>query len=111
MKRLVINCIITGMKDEKLTCNGKHYENPEEPCKPGYSCYVNSPEHYNCFFVYMYFNEGKQHTLQEIAHLLDMSHTTVKCIQDSALAKLKQKVLEGHSTINELSLSNKSSKD
>lgn len=64
-------------------------KNPLEPCKPGMDCYVNSPEHYNCFMVYMHYNRGKNHTLQEVAKLMDMSHTTIKCIEDQALNKLR----------------------
>lgn len=50
----------------------------------------------------MYFNQGKQHTLQEVASLLGMSHTTVKCIEDGAIEKLKQRVADGDLALEEL---------
>ena len=74
---------------KKFKCESK---NPNEPCKEHYMCYVDSPEHYNCFFVYMFYNNEKSHTLQETAKLLNKSHTTIKCIQDSGLEKLKKEV-------------------
>lgn len=79
----------------KFCCSHKDTENIEELCKPGMSCYVNSIEHYNCFFVYMHFNKGKQHTLQEVAHLIGLSHTTIKCIEDQSLVKLRDLLKKG----------------
>ncbi len=82
-------------------CEHPHNIDIDQPCKPTYKCYVNSPEHFNCFFVYMHYNKEKEHTLQEVAHLLNMSHTTVKCIEEQALIKLRDFVKNNISGLNE----------
>jgi DNA-directed RNA polymerase sigma subunit (sigma70/sigma32) len=48
---------------------------------------VNSPEHHNCFWTYLKYN-NRSHTLNEIAHLLGISISAVTALEKKALAKL-----------------------
>jgi DNA-directed RNA polymerase sigma subunit (sigma70/sigma32) len=57
-------------------------ESPEE-------WWVDSPEHFNCFFTYLKANL-RPHTLQEIASLLHMSISAVTTIEKKAIEKLRQ---------------------
>lgn len=72
----------------------------EEDCKCGAmelplteesSWYVNSPEHHNCFWTYLRYNE-RPHTLNEIAQLLDLSISAITAIEKRAFTKLRKKV-------------------
>lgn len=83
-----------NQKCECLECGHKDYDNPLEPCKPGYACYIDAPEYFNCFMVYKYYIDHP-HTLQETAKFMSMSHTTVKCIEDAAVKKLKAMLKSG----------------
>lgn len=71
----------------------KHLWN--EPCTPDMECYINSYEHYNCFCVYMNSIHNEEHTLYQIAHKMDISHTTVKILIDNAISKLKEAAQNG----------------
>jgi len=55
--------------------------------------WINSPEHYNCFFTYMRLN-ARPHTLAEIAKLLGMSIAAVTSIEKKAIVKAKRKLIE-----------------
>jgi len=76
---------------------------PEVLCTPE-TCgwYINSEKFFNCFLVYKHYIQENQHTLQEVAALMDISHTTVKQIENQALGKIKELVKDGRITLNEL---------
>lgn len=64
----------------------KCQENPEE-------WWINSPEHFYCFFTYMRYN-SRPHTLSEIAKLLGMSIAAVTSIEKKALIKAKRRLVQ-----------------
>jgi len=78
---------------------------PNVPCTAE-TCqwFINAPQYYNCFLVYKYYIHDCSHTLQEIANLLNISHTTVKQVETSALNKLRKAVQDGEIDAKELSL-------
>lgn len=55
--------------------------------------WVNSPEHFNCFFTYLRHN-ARPHTLNEIAKLLNITIAAVTSIEKKGLTKLKRKLAE-----------------
>jgi len=67
----------------------------QTPADPSMECFINSPKHFNCFEVYKFFIHGEEHTLHECAKLMNISHTTVKQIELSALKKIKELVKSG----------------
>jgi len=64
--------------------------------------YINAPKYYNCFLVYRYFIKDYEHTLQEVASRMDISHTTVKQIESQALKKLKEQIVKGSLKLEDL---------
>jgi hypothetical protein len=77
-------------------------QNPNKPCRhKNCEWWIKHKEYFNCFEVYKYFM-CKNHTLQEIARLLEISHTTVKQIETIALNKLKQLTEDGKLNLKEL---------
>lgn len=56
-------------------------------CTPEMDCFVNSPEHYNCFLVWSHFNKDSELTLHEVGELLDLSYESIRQIEVRALAK------------------------
>jgi len=48
--------------------------------------------------------QDKSHTLQEVANLLDISHTTVKQIETQAINKLRKAIEDGELQVEELKL-------
>lgn len=70
-------------------------KDPHTPATPDMDCFINSPEHYNCFEVYKYYLNSEEHTLHECAKLMSISHTTVKQIELSAIKKLRDLVVSG----------------
>jgi len=81
------------------------------PAEPSMECYINSPEHSNCFEVYKHFIHSEEHTLHECAKLMSISHTTVKQIELSALKKLRDLVVSGQISEDKLKAILKPSKD
>lgn len=63
-------------------------------CTPKQECYINLPDHKNCWNCYKYFIKGKKHTLYQCADLLGTSHTTIAQTERVALMKLKE-ILKG----------------
>ena len=76
-------------KNKNMKC---HIDNVNKPCKQK-KCewWIKCSEYYNCFNVYKYFIT-KPHTLQEVADILMISHTTTKQIQELAFQKIKNKI-------------------
>lgn len=70
-----------------------------ENCTPEMECYIKSPEHYNCFCVYAALIHETEHTLQEVAKLMNISHTTVKQIEAQALEKIRNSIKSGDITL------------
>lgn len=56
-------------------------------CTKDMDCYVNSPQHFNCFCVWQYFNKETQLTLEEIGALLNLSYERIRQIEQIALKK------------------------
>lgn len=52
--------------------------------------WVDSPEHHNCFWTYLKYNE-RQHTLHEVSILLKLSISAITAIERKALKKLAKK--------------------
>jgi len=75
---------------------------PNELCTKDMECYINAPKYFNCFIVYQYYIQDTPHTLQEVAALMDISHTTVKQIESSALNKIRDLVKSGNVAVNTL---------
>jgi len=92
----------TFSQEKKYKC-GCGATDPEVLCTPE-TCnwYINSPNYFNCFLVYRWYIQDCTHTLQEVARLLDISHTTVKQIESQALKKLRDLVKIGEITIEDL---------
>ena len=82
-------------EEKKENC-GCGTTDPEILCTPE-TCdwYINSPKHFNCFLVYRNYIQECPHTLQEVAALLNISHTTVKQIESAALLKLRDLITDG----------------
>lgn len=57
--------------------------------------FINQPEFFNCFLVYVHYIHDTSHTLQEVAALMNISHTTVKQIETQALNKLRETAQSG----------------
>lgn len=79
------------MKEKKPhlpNCKCDHYKSPL-PKK--HDWYINSPEHHNCFWMYLEDNNRK-HTLSEIAKKLDTSMSVITSIERRALKKMKTKL-------------------
>lgn len=78
-------------------------QDPKKPCEhKDCDWYIIHKDYYNCFMVYQYYIYGVEHTLQEIAELMGVSHTTIKQHQEIALNKLKQAVKDGTLKITDL---------
>ncbi len=64
---------------------------PFKKATPKMACYVKSPEHFNCFYTYIHFNEY-EHTWYQIRDLLGMSsHQLVDQTIKRALEKFAKK--------------------
>jgi hypothetical protein len=77
---------------------------PNSPCDPSMDCYINHPKYFNCICVYNHYINETEHTLQEVAKLMDMSHTTVKQIQEQAFSKIKNLIDAGELTKEQVQL-------
>jgi len=53
-------------------------------------CYVNSPKHFNCWFVWEHFWNGEPLTLEEVGDLLGVSYERIRQNEITALAKFKK---------------------
>jgi len=52
--------------------------------------WINSPDHSNCFWVYLRHNT-RTHTLLEVANLMDLSISAITSIEKKASLKMKRK--------------------
>jgi len=93
----------TTFSQEKKDRCGCGTTDAEVLCTPE-TCdwYINASNCFNCFLVYKWYIQENTHTLQEVAKLLDISHTTVKQIETQALKKLRDLVKDGKITIDDL---------
>ena len=68
----------------------------DQPCNQK-NCpwFIEDPEHFCCFHVYKYFLQDCEHTLQEVALKLGISHTTVKQQEALAIKKLQDSLKRG----------------
>ena len=53
--------------------------------------WVNAPAFYNCFWTYLRHN-NRNHTLQEVADLLELSISAITSIEKKAYSKLRNKI-------------------
>jgi hypothetical protein len=53
--------------------------------------WVNAPEYYNCFWLYLKYNT-RGHTLSEVAKLLRLSISAITSIEKKAFAKVRNKI-------------------
>ena len=92
--------IILGNWMKKPCCGSKNWR---KPCTPD-TCewYIKAPKYFNCFLVYKHYIHENEHTLQEVAKLMDISHTTVKQIESQALDKIKALVANGEVTLEQV---------
>lgn len=70
---------------EDCRCGGK------VPLVKGDPWWVNSPDHDNCFWTYLRYND-RQHTLSEIAKLMKLSISAITSIERKAFAKVRKRV-------------------
>lgn len=66
--------------------------------------YIRNKQYSNCFLVYRYYIQDTSHTLQEVAALMEISHTTVKQIETQALNKIRELVASGEITLQDIGL-------
>jgi hypothetical protein len=64
---------------------------PSCRCENDPEWWVKSPEHGNCFFAYMADNP-REHTLDEVAELLEMTIPSVSASERKAVIKLRKLV-------------------
>jgi len=64
----------------------------DKPCtQTDCDWWINCKNCFNCFRVYKYFIY-KPHTLQEVANILNISHTTVKQLEEISFNKIRNKI-------------------
>lgn len=63
--------------------------NLNKSCTPDMDCYINSPQHYNCYCVWQHFNGKKEYSLEEIAQLIGVSHQAISQIIGRVKNRLK----------------------